>query len=132
MLAEVLLTKREETMAETMRGMRLGAQSLETESGVEFSPRVTVNFRCPDEHEFNLVFSATADLPNTWECKKCELIAVRLENGNPVDLAESEEDGPRTHYDMVLERRSREELEELLAEVLADMRARRSAGKLTA
>ncbi|NBU23871.1 MAG: RNA polymerase-binding protein RbpA [Actinobacteria bacterium] len=119
-------------MAETMRGMRLGAQSLETDAGVEFSPRVTVDFQCPEGHEFNLVFAATAELPDTWECKKCEQIAVRLENGLPIDLAIATDDGPRTHYDMVLERRSREELEELLAEVLADMRARRSAGKLTA
>lgn len=119
-------------MAETMRGMRLGTQSLETESGVDFSPRIKVDFSCPAGHEFDLVFSATAELPATWECKKCEQIAVRLENGKPIDLAASEDEGPRTHYDMVLERRSREELEELLEEVLADMRARRSAGKLTA
>ncbi len=119
-------------MAETMRGMRLGAQSLETEAGVEFYPRVTTVFRCPEGHEFDLVFSATAELPSTWECKKCELIAVRLENGQPIDLAASDDEGPRTHFDMVLERRSREELEELLQEVLADMRARRSAGKLSA
>lgn len=119
-------------MAETMRGMRLGAQSLETEAGVEFSPRTKVEFRCPEGHEFELVFSATAELPSTWECKKCELIAVRLEDGKPIDLAVSDDEGPRTHFDMVLERRSREELEELLAEVLADMRARRSAGKLSA
>jgi len=33
---------------------------------------------------------------------------------------------------MVLERRSREELEVLLSEVLADMRKRRSEGRLTA
>lgn len=119
-------------MAETMRGMRLGAQSLETESGVEFSPRIKVDFSCPAGHEFDLVFSAAAELPATWECKKCEQVAVRLENGKPIDLATAEDEGPRTHYDMVLERRSREELEELLEEVLADMRARRTAGKLTA
>jgi len=33
---------------------------------------------------------------------------------------------------MVLERRTREELEELLQEMLADMRSRRAAGRLSA
>jgi hypothetical protein len=39
---------------------------------------------------------------------------------------------PRTHYDMVLERRTKAELEALLKEVLADMRKRRAEGRLTA
>jgi hypothetical protein len=43
-----------------------------------------------------------------------------------------EVDRPRTHYDMVLERRTKAELEELLQEVLADMRKRRAEGRLTA
>ena len=119
-------------MAETMRGMRLGGQSLESDKGVELSERQKVDFRCAKNHEFSVVFSQTAELPTTWECKSCDAVAVRLENGVEVDLAEENSDGPRTHYDMVLERRSREELEELLQEMLVSMRKRRSEGRLSA
>ena len=119
-------------MADTMRGMRLGGQSLESDKGVELSERQKVDFRCAKNHEFSVVFSLTAELPITWECKSCDTAAVRLEDGVEVDLAEENSDGPRTHYDMVLERRSREELEELLQEMLISMRKRRAEGRLSA
>ena len=119
-------------MAEVMRGMRLGAQSLESDQGVELSSRKSVQFICPSDHNFEVVFSADAELPDTWECKKCDAIGIRQENGKSISLAASDAEAARTHYDMVLERRSRDELEDLLAEVLADMRKRRSEGRLTA
>jgi hypothetical protein len=119
-------------MAETMRGMRLGGQSLESDKGVELSERQKVQFRCAKQHEFSIVFSLTAELPTTWECKSCDAVAVRLVDGVEIDLAEDTSDGPRTHYDMVLERRSREELEELLQEMLISMRKRRAEGRLSA
>lgn len=119
-------------MSETMRGMRLGAQSLESDRGVELSARQAAEFRCSNGHEFEVVFSATAELPTTWDCKHCDQVAVRMENGLEVDLATEIESGPRTHYDMVLERRTRAELEELLEEMLAEMRKRRSEGRLSA
>jgi len=119
-------------MAESMRGMRLGSQSLESDRGVALSERQTIDFRCSAGHEFSMVFSLTAELPDTWECKKCDEIATRLESGKEVDLAASELSSQRSHYDMVLERRSKKELEVLLQEVLVDMRKRRSEGRLTA
>lgn len=119
-------------MAESMRGMRLGSQSMESDRNVDYSPRQSVEFRCSAGHEFSLTFSDGAELPFTWECKRCSKIAARLENGVFVEDPKELPDGPRTHYDMLLERRSREELEELLQEVLGDMRARRKAGRLIA
>lgn len=119
-------------MSETMRGMRLGAQSLESDRGVELSARQATDFRCANSHEFEVVFSASAELPSTWDCKHCDQVAVRIENGIEIDLASESEDGPRTHYDMVLERRTRAELEELLEEMLGQMRKRRSEGRLSA
>lgn len=119
-------------MSETMRGMRLGAQSLESDRGVELSARQTAEFRCANGHEFAVIFSAAAELPSTWDCKHCDLIATRLSDGVEVDLANDDHEGPRTHYDMVLERRSRAELEELLEEMLTSMRKRRSEGRLSA
>ncbi|QKJ25354.1 RNA polymerase-binding protein RbpA [Aquiluna borgnonia] len=119
-------------MAETMRGMRLGAQSLENESGVEFAKRQTAHFRCAANHQFNVVFSLEAELPQTWECNQCAAIGIREEAGVPVEVTGISADEKRSHYDMVLERRSREELEELLEEMLAQMRERRAKGRLSA
>jgi len=119
-------------MAETMRGMRLGSRSLETSFGAEFASRTQVQFRCPNSHEFQLVFAADAELPQTWECKSCDEIAIRLVDGKPLVFDEFAKEEKRSHFDMVLERRSRAELEELLEEMLEQMRQRRASGKLSA
>jgi hypothetical protein len=119
-------------MAETMRGMRLGSQSMESEFGVEMAQRQKVEFRCAKNHEFELVFSAEAELPQTWECNKCDQIAIRLEDGNEIAFEGFAQEEKRTHFDMVLERRTRQELEELLEEMLQQMRERRASGRLSA
>lgn len=119
-------------MAESMRGMRLGSQSLESDRGVELASRQNCDFRCQVGHSFTVVFSSEAELPQTWECSECGSIAIRLENGVEIEVVGLEMEEKRSHYDMVLERRTRDELEELLAEVLAEMRERRSRGRLTA
>jgi hypothetical protein len=69
-----------------------------------------------------LPFSIEADIPPTWECR-CGASA-RLLNGESVPDAKPARP-PRTHWDMLLERRSIPELEELLAERLALLRASR-------
>ena len=63
-------------MAESMRGMRLGIQSLESDRGVELSERQTIDFRCSAGHEFSMVFSLTAELPDTWSARS----AMRLQH----------------------------------------------------
>ena len=113
----------------TMRGMRLGAQSLEAESGIVFSERSDYVYICADKHETKLTFAAEAELPQTWQCKSCSLQATLQDAGADVELQVSEDKGPRTHWEMVLERRSREELEEILAERLEIIRARRASAK---
>lgn len=115
-----------------MRGMRLGSQSLESDRGVELASRQKCEFRCQQGHTFSVVFSQDAEPPHSWECSDCSAIAIRLENGVEIEVTGLQVDEKRSHYDMVLERRTREELEELLAEVLAEMRERRSRGRLTA
>ena len=115
-----------------MRGMRLGSQSLESDRGVELSSRQTCEFRCQEGHTFSLVFALEAELPQTWECSTCNSIAIRLEAGMEIEVTGLEVEEKRSHYDMVLERRTRDELEELLAEILSEMRERRSRGRLTA
>jgi hypothetical protein len=113
---------------QTMRGMRLGAQSLESEIGVAYSARAEHSYQCPRGHQTNVVFAAEAELPDTWQCKTCGGEGVLIEDGKIIELSH-EEKTPRSHWEMLLERRSREELEEILQERLEYIRERRSAGK---
>jgi len=113
----------------TMRGMRLGSQSLEATSGIVFSERSDYTYTCANGHETVLTFAAEAEVPNTWQCKTCSANATLQADGADVVLEDNEDKGPRTHWEMILERRTREELEEILAERLEIMRARRASAK---
>ncbi len=106
-------------MSESMRGTRLGAVSYENEGGVEFAPRQLVPFDCPHGHSFAVPFSIEADLPSTWECRVCGAQAVRRD-GRPDEGKSGRK--IRTPWDMLLERRTIEDLEVLLQERLVLLR----------
>jgi hypothetical protein len=101
-------------MAErTLRGARLGGQSFEDERGIEFVARQQVGYKCPQGHEFEITMSDEAEVPATWECPRCGAQALNVAGREPESKAEKP---ARTHWDMLRERRSISELEELLAE----------------
>jgi len=102
-----------------LRGSGLGSRSFEDSTGVEFAPRQEVAFDCPTGHHFTVMFSEEAELPLEWECTKCGKVAVRSDGTRP---EEKDVKAPRTHYDMLRERRSIPELEELMAERLQILR----------
>ena len=112
-----------------MRGIRLGAHSLESEVGVSYSARTKHNYQCLNGHLSELVFAQDAELPNTWQCKSCPEQAQLLSDGKLVKLNVEDMKTPRSHWEMLLERRSKEELEEILKERISYIRARRKAGK---
>ncbi|TFD78034.1 RNA polymerase-binding protein RbpA [Cryobacterium sp. Sr8] len=117
----------------SLRGMRLGAQSLQSEEGVTFSPRISHTYRCATcDRETVMVFSADAEAPDEWECRFCSQTATRLVDSKPVVVDHSDEKVARTHWDMLLERRTRPELEELLEERLTVLRERRGSHKIGA
>ena len=117
----------------SLRGMRLGAQSLQSEEGVTFSPRVSHTYKCATcGRETVMVFSAEAEPPDEWECKYCAQVATRLVDSVPVVVDHSAEKIARSHWDMLLERRTRAELEELLEERLTVLRQRRGQQKIGA
>ncbi|HMO10447.1 MAG TPA: RNA polymerase-binding protein RbpA [Actinotalea sp.] len=110
----------------SLRGMRIGANSLESDQGVELAPRLEVHYDCPNGHTIVLPFAAEAEVPVTWECR-CGAEALLRDADMPEAKAGKP---PRTHWDMLLERRTVGELEELLTERLELLRAgklRRSA-----
>lgn len=107
-------------MAErTLRGARLGGQSFEDERGIEFAARQQVGYACPQGHEFEVPMSVEADVPANWECPKCGAVALNVDGILPEEKAEKP---ARTHWDMLLERRSIKELEDILTERLELLR----------
>jgi len=112
-----------------LRGTRLGATSYETDSGIDLAPRQDVEYACPSGHRFRMPFSMEADVPAVWECRVCGAQALRVGG-----VAEEDKPGKpvRTHWDMLLERRSIPELEEVLAERLEVLRGGGIGGGLGA
>lgn len=109
-------------MAErTLRGTRLGSFSMESDEGVVPSERLLTTYVCPNGHATELPFSIEAEVPPTWECR-CGAVAL-LKGGEAPELKPTKH--PRTHWDMLLERRSIPELEELLEERLTLLRQSR-------
>ncbi len=105
----------------TLRGTRLSSFSMESEVGVVPSERRITTYVCPQGHRIELPFSVEADVPSVWECR-CGSEAKLLDGPEPTP---KETKHVRTHWDMLLERRSIPELEELLEERLTLLRASR-------
>jgi hypothetical protein len=115
------------TMADrTLRGSRLGSVSYETEYGAEPAPRNIAEYRCPAGHLFRVPFSEEADIPTLWECRT-DGNWSRLVDGPEPEAKKVKP--PRTHWDMLMERRTVADLEEVLAERLDVLRARRGTSK---
>ena len=105
----------------SLRGTRLGSLSMETDEGVLAAPRQEAVYDCPNKHTIVLPFSVEADVPAIWECR-CGATAVLRDHEKP----EAKPGKPqRTHWDMLRERRTIEELDVLLEERLDQLRKRR-------
>lgn len=106
-------------MAESMRGTRLGALSLERDDHVGPAERRILRYTCPEGHVSVIPFFLEADeIPHAWTCR-CGAEATTEEVSAPAPVAERH---VRTHWDMLMERRTRADLEELLEERLALLR----------
>ncbi|MBP2435619.1 RNA polymerase-binding protein RbpA [Microbacterium amylolyticum] len=113
----------------SLRGIRLGAQSLQSEEGVVFMERQEHTYVCGKcGRETQLMFAADAEAPAVWECRTCGAEAILQTPQGSAEVDRSNEKAARTHWDMLLERRSIPELEELLAERLEFIRQRRGEG----
>src|SRR2546423_5892467 len=103
-----------------LRGSRLGAVSYESDRNTELAPRQTREYLCARGHQFEVPFAVDAEVPMTWECKFDGTVA-RLVDGSEPEQKKAKP--PRTHWDMLLERRSIAALEDILAERLGGGRA---------
>ena len=99
-------------MAErSLRGMSIGAKSLESDDNVDFAARNDVAYVCPKGHRTILPFAEGAEIPDEWECR-CGSVAHR--EGDADREGDEISKPTRTLWDMLLERRSEEELATLL------------------
>lgn len=104
-----------------LRGTRLGTLSYETDDNVTLAERQRVYYDCSCGRTIELPFAMEAEIPPVWLCR-CGAEALLRGGERPEPKAERP---VRTHWDMLLERRSIEELEELLAERLELLRESR-------
>ncbi len=105
-----------------LRGSRLGAVSYETDRNHDLAPRQSMRYACPRGHEFEVPFADDAEAPATWECRLHGSISRLVDGAEP---EQKKAKPPRTHWDMLLERRSVAELEVLLNERLELLAERR-------
>ena len=106
-----------------LRGSRMGAVSYETDRDHDLAPRQTAKYRTPNGEVFEVPFADDAEIPEEWMCKNGKL--GTLVEGEGVESKPVKP--PRTHWDMLRERRSIEELDELLTERIENLRSRRRA-----
>ena len=85
----------------------------------DIADRIEITYTCPQNHTFSVTFAADITVPESWDCPRCG------KNGTTVGAPapEEDDDDQRTHWDMVLERRSPDELADMLAQRVAQMRA---------
>src|SRR5262249_40517989 len=105
-----------------LRGSRLGAVSYESDRNTELAPRQTRDYLCAKGHQFEVPFAVDAEVPITWECKFDGSVARLVDGSEP---EQKKVKPPRTHWDMLLERRSIAELDDILAERLQEVRTLR-------
>ena len=102
-----------------LRGSRLGAVSYETDRNHDLAPRQVARYRTDNGEEFDVPFADDAEIPGAWLCRNG--LEGTLIEGNIPEAKKVKP--PRTHWDMLLERRSVTELEELLEESLGILRS---------
>ena len=103
----------------TMQGTGLGAISYENDRAVEAPESEIVRYVCAQGHQSVIPFSIEAEvIPVTWMCR-CGREASAV---NPVPkmstVTAAEPRVKRTHWDMLMERRTIADLQELLNERL--------------
>ena len=90
------------------------------EANPQVAERVEVTYVCEANHQFSKVFAADAKAPTSWDCPHCGKAAGNEQTAPDEPTGEE----GRTHWDMVLERRTTEELATILAGRLKELRAK--------
>jgi len=119
-----------------LRGVSLSTHSFESDHHVGPAPAAPQTYHCPMGHSTTLTFAVELldeEIPALWDCPKCgrhahrDETAARRVGGTAEGRALTSprtESANKNHFDMLRERRSHDELEQLLAERLDVLRGR--------
>jgi len=108
----------------SMRGTRLGALSYERDDNVEPAERCIVRYECAKGHATLVPFFVEAeDIPVDWNCRCGRLAQAAHTVPNMAVPEDKVEKHVRSHWDMLMERRTIADLEKLMAERLAEIHA---------
>src|ERR1700740_2300822 len=115
-----------------LRGSRLGAVSYETARNHDLAPRQIARYRTDDGEEFDMPFAHDAEVPGSWLFRN-GMEGILIEGGDPPEPKPEPKKVkvPKTPWDMLRERRSIEELEELLKSRLEYIKSGRHGSHLT-
>ncbi|CAB5005497.1 unannotated protein [freshwater metagenome] len=117
----------------TMRGTGLGAISYESERHAEAPECEVVRYACSLGHQSVIPFSVEAEeIPLTWMCRCGREAAAVNKVPKMAFVITADQRVLRTHWDMLLERRTIADLQELLAERLAVLRNQEEEDRLSA
>jgi hypothetical protein len=105
-----------------LRGRRAGAGPAGEPARAVTDPQKRVSFWCAHHHLTSPWFAASAEVPLTWECPHCGLLAGRDEHNPP----EAGRVLPfKSHLAYVRDRRDEAAGDAILEEALAKLRKRR-------
>ena len=105
------LPSKKKAFQKRLKAWQADEKSLESDDNVDFAARNDVAYVCPKGHRTILPFAEGAEIPDEWECR-CGSVAHR--EGDADREGDEISKPTRTHWDMLLERRSEEELATLL------------------
>ena len=86
----------------------------------DMADRMEITYTCASGHEFTRVFAADITVPSTWDCPRCG----KTGSCEPEPVL-NDSSSVRSHWDMLVERRSIDELEEMLAVRVKELRSNR-------
>ena len=104
-----------------LRGSRMGAVSYETDRDHDLAPRRIARYQTENGDVYEVPFADDAEIPQEWQCKNGMIGTLMEGEGQESKPVKP----PRTHWDMLCERRSMEELDALLEERIELLRKRR-------
>jgi hypothetical protein len=94
--------------------------SFASTEGIDFATRQEIGFHCDSGHIYTRTFSDEIVPPTEWDCPRCGTLSKRTDGTVGEEKPVTRR---RSHWDMLRERRSMEELQQLLTERLAEIRA---------
>ena len=117
----------------SMMGSRIGSLSLENDFNVVPAKRQTLQYLCGAGHSTIVPFSIEAEeIPHIWDCRCGREAQATGTLDNMASTEVKEERYVRSHWDLLLERRTIADLQALLNERLALLRGLEIPARKTA